>query len=350
MTTLSEPRPRTVPNASLVPSRTGSIRLDVRWPLARGGALSDAVVGYRRCGAGLAPRPVVAVLGGISAGRHVTACTDEPTPGWWEPMVGAGRAIDTNAFDVVSIDFLGGSGASTGPARDAAFPAVDTHDQARALMAVLDALGVGALHAVVGASYGGMVALALAERHPERVARAVVISAAHATHPMATALRSVQRGIVRLGLETGRASDAVHLARALAMTTYRTVEEFAERFGVEPRWTDDGLRFPVDDYLDHHGARFAGAFSPRSFLCLSESVDLHVIDPAAVTVPTTLIGVDGDVLVPAWQMAALRDALGAPASLHVVTSRYGHDAFLKEVDTVGSIIADALASRDSVPR
>lgn len=339
MTTAAHVQP--MPNADLVPSCDGTVGL--RLPLEYGGELPDAVVGYRRIGAGLSPRPVVAVLGGISAGRHVTACIDDASPGWWESMVGAARPIDTSAFDVVAIDWVGGAGLSTGPRDDVPFPAVGTHDQARALLAVLDRLGIRRLHAVVGASYGAMVALAFAERYGDRVDRAIVISGAHATHPMATALRSVQRGIVRLGLATGHRHDAVSLARSLAMTTYRTAQEFAERFDVAPRWTEDGPRFPVEDYLAHHGERFADRFSPRSFLCLSESVDLHHVDPSAIATPATLVAVEGDPLVPAWQMAALRDALGGPATLDVVTSRYGHDAFLKEVETIGGRIAAALA-------
>jgi len=293
------------------------------------------------------------VLGGISAGRHATATADDPTPGWWEPVVGPGRAVDTTTYRVLSLDYVGGSGRSTGPRRpavwrrdgglaDAPFPAIDTRDQARALVAVLDHLGIARLHAIVGSSYGGMVALALGATHADRFERAVVVSAAHEAHPMATALRSVQREVVRLGLETGRSRDAIRLARGLAMTTYRTAEEFADRFAGAPDWTPGGPRFPVQAYLDAHGERFADAFSPASFLCLSESIDLHRIDPTRLTRPTTLVAVESDVLVPTWQMRALRDAVGAPVAFHEIVSRYGHDAFLKEVDAVSAIVSGAL--------
>jgi homoserine O-acetyltransferase len=126
------------------------------------------------------------------------------------------------------------------------------------------------------------------------------------------------------------------------MTTYRTAEEFAARFDPAPEWTPSGPRFPVEDYLDAVAERFAAAIAPERFLALSESIDLHRVDPAAVRTPATLVGVDSDSLVPLWQLRELRNRLGGPARLHEFGSRYGHDAFLKEVDAVSRIVAEAL--------
>ncbi|HEX5580816.1 MAG TPA: alpha/beta hydrolase, partial [Gemmatimonadaceae bacterium] len=141
---------------------------------------------------------------------------------------------------------------------------------------------------------------------------------------------------------TGRTADALRIARGLAMTTYRTAAELAERFDAPPAWTERGPRFPVQEYLDHHGARFVDAFDPRCFLALSESIDLHRVEPAHVTVPTTLVAVEEDQLVPTWQMRALAEALGERATMHVMSSRYGHDAFLKETSTMSAIVSEAL--------
>src|SRR5678815_1964346 len=122
--------------------------------------------------------PLVAVLGGISATRHVVANEHDRSPGWWDAIVGPGRAINTNAFRVLGVDFLDGGRRDDGqPART-----VTTADQADAVVRVLDQLGTERLHAFVGASYGGMVALAFAERHPDRVDRVVAISAPHEPH------------------------------------------------------------------------------------------------------------------------------------------------------------------------
>ena len=304
-------------------------------PLEFGGRLDRCAIGFRQYGD--PALPLVIVLGGISAGRNIVGGGEGAGRGWWEGFVGDGLAVDTSRHSVLGIDWLGGSGASTGP-----LPSVGTRDQARAIIAVLDHLGVERAHAVVGASYGGMVALALGVHYPDRVERSVVISAAHRPHPMATALRSLQRGVVRLGIETGRVNDALGLARGIAMTTYRTTEEFRGRFDADARWSPEGARFPVEEYLEQHGRRFARTFSPESFLCLSESIDLHWVDPSAVRTPTTLVAVSSDTLVPTWQMAELHAGLRVEAGWHVVESVYGHDAFLKEVGAMSAIIGAAL--------
>ncbi|MGB7211586.1 MAG: hypothetical protein WBC97_03070, partial [Gemmatimonadales bacterium] len=174
------------------------------------------------------------------------------------------------------------------------------------------------------------------------LARHICISAAHQSHPMATALRALQRAAVQLGISTGQDARGLAHARGIAMTTYRTIEEFAERFSNAPVAGADGPRFPVEEYLAEHGRRFIARFTPARFLSLSLSLDLHQVDPAAITTPTTLIAVAEDTLVPLWQMEALRAQLGGAATLDVVQSTYGHDAFLKEVGSIGSVITRAL--------
>src|SRR5256885_2214466 len=123
--------------------------------------------------------PVVVVLGGISATRHVTSTESDAAPGWWDALVGPGRAVDTTRVRVLGVDYIDGGRGSDGRPRRT----VTTHDQADAIAAVLDAVGVERVHAFIGASYGGMVALAFAERLPHRVERLVVISAPHEPHP-----------------------------------------------------------------------------------------------------------------------------------------------------------------------
>jgi len=279
---------------------------------------------------GPAGAPVLVVLGGISATRHVAAHAADPTPGWWDVQVGPGRALDTARYRVLGLDWL-------------TSPGVSTADQAALLATTLDELGVEAVEAVVGSSYGGMVALAFGALHPWRAHRLVVLSAAHESHPMATALRAIQRRIVRLAAGTGREVDGVALARALAMTTYRTVDEFAARFDGAPRTVDGALRFEVEDYLDRAGARFAERFDAGRFLALSESLDRHRLAPEEVQGTVHLLAVRGDTLVPPWQMRALQHRLGGAAHLTEINSRFGHDAFLKEEQAVETFLATALA-------
>lgn len=289
--------------------------------------------------AGRASAPVVVALGGISANRHVCAGPDDPVPGWWEQLAGPGRALDSNRFRLASFDFLdAGRGTDGRPDR-----IVTTHDQADALAAVLDALDVERAHAVVGASYGGMVALAFAERYPERLDRLVVIGAAHRPHPMTTALRVVQRRIVELGLDTGRTHEALALARSLAMTTFRSAREFAARFDAAPETiARTSAVFPVEGYLWHHGERFAQRWRPERFLALSLSADLHQIDPQSIRAATTLVAAEADAIVPREQTDELARLLGGACCVVDLPSANGHDAFLTEPETLGPILVNAL--------
>jgi homoserine O-acetyltransferase len=332
-----------LPESTAVPStyewRDAVHALPGGFDLHFGGRVERVEVAYRLAGAQGAP--VVAVLGGISAGRNVYSL-DAAAPGWWEEAIGPGRALDTDRFRVLGIDFLGGSHRTTGPGEGEVFPSVSAFDQARLLVALMDHLGLERLQASLGASYGGMVTLALAQAHPGRVRHAVVLSAAHRTHPMSTAWRSVQRAIVRYALGHGEGPRGLVLARALAMATYRSAREFEERFPGPAEATADGFRFPVESYLMARGERYAAVYKPEAFVCLSESIDLHRVEPEAIRVPATLLGVQEDQLVPLADMRELRDRHGANCSLVEISSIFGHDAFLKETDVLRDLLARAL--------
>jgi homoserine O-acetyltransferase len=317
----------------------GVLALDTPVDLHFGGHLANVEVAYRLAGA--CDAPVVAVLGGISAGRGVYSLRPE-SPGWWEEAIGPGRALDTDRFRVLGMDFLGGSHRTTGPAVGGTFPSVSAFDQARLLVALMDHLGIRRLQASLGASYGGMVTLALAQADPARLRHAVVLSAAHRTHPMSTAWRSVQRAMVRYALRHGEGVQGLTLARALAMATYRSAREFEDRFSGEPERTSEGFRFPVETYLFARGESYAARYRPEAFVCLSESIDLHRVEPGEIRVPTTLLAVQEDQLVPLADMRELRDRHGGTCSLVEVSSIYGHDAFLKETEVLRDLLARAL--------
>jgi len=210
------------------------------------------------------------------------------------------------------------------------------------LLATMKQLGVAHLHAIVGASYGGMVALAFAERFPEKVGRLVVISAADRPHPMASAWRSVQRATVKALTARGAPGEGLKLARALAMATYRTPEEFKQRFDGESIRTEHGFKQPVEDYLYARGEAYASTYVPESFVCLSESIDLHRVDPTCIRVPTTLVAVREDQLVPLSDMQSLHENLAGPSEWIEINSLYGHDAFLKEAAALKDVFAKSL--------
>ncbi|TAL93300.1 MAG: homoserine O-succinyltransferase [Rhodanobacter sp.] len=284
---------------------------------------------------GSADTPTVIVQGGISADREVTALDQDATPGWWQALVGAGAAIDLARWRVLAIDWL--------DAGQLGVDAVSSEDQADALAALLQALGVTQAHAFIGSSYGAMVALAFGARHPRRVGRLVLLAGAHRPHPLSTAQRSVQRGIVRLGQASGQVGEALALARQLAITTYRGSAEFGRRFAGTPELRGERFHFPVEDYLEHQGRRFVERFDAERFLVLSESIDLHDVAPEEVPVPATLIGFPSDRLVPLADLCELQRRLRGPATLEVVESPYGHDAFLKETEQLAPLLREALA-------
>jgi homoserine O-acetyltransferase/O-succinyltransferase len=344
--------------------REGMLDVPGEVSLYHGGRLSNVRVAWRLVGP--ANAPVVCALGGISSNRRVFDL-DEPRKGWWSEVVGPGRPLDAERFRVLSFDYLGGSAETTGPTgtiaapvatrpaathlaqaaavTDAtppvAFPNISTYDQAELLVRLLNNLGIKSLRAIVGGSYGGMVALAFGERYPERVSRLIVIGAADRTHPMATAWRSVQRRILQFAVECGRPKDGLQLARALAMSTYRSAEEFEARFDGAPTPGAARFSFPVEQYLFARGSDFAEKHKPEAIVCLSESIDLHRVEAARIFVPTTIVAIREDQLVPLTDLRGLAARLPA-ARLHEISSIYGHDAFLKESDQLRGIFSVAL--------
>jgi homoserine O-acetyltransferase len=279
--------------------------------------------------------PVVVVQGGISADRHAGATQADATPGWWQAQVGAGRALDPDNLQVLSIDWLGSDGTLDAP--------IDTADQADAIAAALDHMHIERIAAFVGCSYGALVGLQFAARHPTRLQKLVAISGAHRPHPYASALRALQRKVVALGQLQCADELGLSIARQLAMLTYRTPEEFEQRFVADTVIDGAHARCAAEDYLEVCGARYAERWSPTAFLRLSESIDLHRVDPVLITVPTTLVAVHGDRLVPPEDAYALAERTIASTRVHVLRSLYGHDAFLKDVVPVAAILREALA-------
>ncbi|QAU24999.1 homoserine O-succinyltransferase [Dyella sp. M7H15-1] len=282
--------------------------------------------------------PTVIVQGGISADRHVVD-TDQGAPGWWSELVGHGQAIDLAHCRVLSIDWLTPADFEESPR------AVSSEDQADALAALVDALGIVSVAAFVGSSYGAMVALAFAARHASKVDKLVLLAGAHRAHPISTAQRAIQRQILRLGQTTGQVEQALSLARQLAMTTYRGSEEFARRFAGTPDYREGRFHFPVEDYLEHAGRRFVQRFDVERFLALSESIDLHDVAPEDVNVPATLIGFPSDRLVPLADLCELQRRLRGSATLEVIDSPYGHDAFLKETHQLAPLLRQVISCR-----
>jgi homoserine O-acetyltransferase len=300
-----------------MPTTSEAVR-DVEVPLpphlARYGGTTAARL-YGRSG------PVVVALGGISADRRVCE--------WWRGLAGTDCALDPARLRIVGLDFAADPTGALAPS---------TGDQAEVLAAALDALGIEAADLLVGASYGGMVGLALAGLFPERVRRLAILCAPASPHPASTAMRELQRRTVAMGLALGSGAEALSIARGLAMLTYRTAEEFEIRF--EGGIGEAGVlaTSAPGAYLRARGDAYQAMLSPERFLSLSASIDRHRVDPAAIPHPTLVIGARSDRLVPPPQLEALAAAL-PDSQLYLLDSLYGHDAFLKETTAIGPLLA-----------
>ena len=257
--------------------------------------------------------PVILVLGGISA---------KPDLSWWPELTGVDSPLDPSRFRILSTNWL-------------IAPNVTTQDQARWILDILDELEIPCLHAAIGCSYGGMVALALAELAPERVGQLIAIGAAHRPHPLATAWRWIQRQITALG-DPGQ---GLALARALAMTSYRSDRELDARFADQPE--------ALESWLNHHGQQFTERFTEDEFIALSSAIDRHKVSPEAIETLTTVIGFDSDLLAPPWLLEEMVSKL--PTAQHIeLSTLYGHDGFLKETDAIAPILSELLSSKVEV--
>lgn len=303
--------------------------------LARGQTLQGDVAQARLYGANvqtIGAAPLLVVLGGISATRFV-ADGGQNNRGWWSALVHSGGPIDLDKFQVLGLEFA--PSGSCGECPDT----ITTGDQAQRLKSVLDSLKVDKVSAIIGSSYGGMTALKFAQMFPEGLEQLCVIGAAHRPYPIGVAWRGIQRRIVRLGLEAGNPKGGLKLARELAMTTYRTPVEFADRFDLNETAKQPSV-FDICDYLEARGDAFAQSMDAKRFLALSESIDLHRVEPEYISTPTLLMTAISDQIAPLPDMQELRDRLGGPSELYTFTSLFGHDAFLKEYDAMGPKLAE----------
>ncbi len=278
--------------------------------------------------------PVLIVAGGISANRHVSLSTEYPERGWWEAQVGPGRAIDTHRFCVLAINWLGSDGALDF--------AIDSADQADAIVATLDHLNIPTVAAFIGCSYGAMVGLQFAARHGNRLGKLIAISGADSAHPYSSAWRALQRNIVRLNRDDENAEAALSLARQLAILSYRTPEEFATRFDAPVQLRNGIARCGAENYLEVCGDKYAANTPTTAFLRLSESIDLHRVNAEDIKTETTLIAIEEDRLVPVETLAALQTKIGAQCRLKRIYSVFGHDAFLVESEQFSQLLSEAL--------
>lgn len=318
-----------VPTAATAVSRSaGRLTLgdqeqvvSLHWDDGRANRLKNTVAARL---VGAKGKPVIAIMGGISAGRFVTSGREGQ--GWWNDLVGADKAIDTNHFQILSFDFIGPSNESA-----TSWPNISTSDQAFALSQVQKAFSINRLHTIVGASYGGMVGLKYAEHYPHQLGQLYVLCAAHKPNKLAQGWRTVQRHILQFGLEQNAPERAIAIARELAMVTYRSADEFEARFGDE---TDQSL----EGYLKARGNAYSTGTSAARYGALSQSIDDHRVSPERINTPTRLAVFSSDQIATVCDMTQLQERM-PNSTLNIINSHYGHDGFLKEIEQVTDFLS-----------
>ncbi|MFF4173812.1 homoserine O-acetyltransferase [Streptomyces sp. NPDC001744] len=342
--------------------------------LEAGGELPGVRLAFETWGT-LAPdrANAVLVLHALTGDSHAAgpAGPGHPTPGWWDGLIGPGRALDTDRLFVVAPNVLGGCQGSTGPSSRRAdgrrwggdFPFLTPRDQVAAEAGLADALGVERWALVIGGSMGGMRALEWAVTRPERTGALLLLATTAAASAEQIAWTSVQLHAIRADPhwrgghyhDTGRGPHAgLSLARRLAQVTYRSEPELAARFGRAVQDAEDpwrGGRYRVESYLDHHAAKLAHRFDAGSYVVLAEAMNGHDVGRGRggtraalrrVTAPTLVGGIDSDRLYPPSQQAELAAGIPGADRPRVLGSPYGHDGFLIEVEQVGGLVAELL--------
>lgn len=313
---------------------------------------------------------VILVCPAFSAHSHANSHPDDPTPGWWEGMIGPGCAFDTDRFFVVCPSLLGGACGTTGPRSvdphtgrpyGSAFPLISVRDIVAVHLRLLDHLGIECLFAACGGSLGAMEAMELAIRHPARVARVVAISGTDYTRPYTAAIRHLGRRAIQLGRagdsRPRRAAEGLRLAREIGTLFYRSRREINQRFSnqhIRPP-SLDGVTFEVQGYLEHQGDKAVKTFDVDSYLTLSMAMDLHDVWKGhrsrrealeSVRAEFLVAGAEEDCLIPIDEQRDFHHRLvaaGIRSSWRSLRSAIGHDAFLVEADIVGRWVSDFLA-------
>ena len=301
--------------------------------------------------------------------------------GWWDGMIGPGKAFDTDHFFVVSTNLLGGCRGTTGPSSiDPAtgepygpdFPVITVADMVRTERALLTELGIERLAAVAGGSLGGMQAFEWAILFPDQVDAVVSIASTHALHPQGVAWNAIAReSIIRDSAwqggryyGTGRTPDAgMGVARMVGHVTYLSAPALADKFGRRLQFADDirytvsEPEFQVENYLRHQADTFVKRFDANTYLYTSRALTYFDLARqygsgslkralARVSARTLLIAFSSDWLYPPAASREIEEALRAldkPVDFHVIDAPYGHDCFLLEEARQTPIIRSFLA-------
>ena len=329
--------------------------------LEDGETLEDVTIAYQSWGS-LNERGDNAIL----VNHALTGWSD--IPGWWPSMVGPGLPFDSDKYFVVCPNVIGGCQGSTGPssiAPDGArygsrFPSLTIRDMVAAEVVFSDALGIKKYQLAVGPSLGGMRSLEWAVQLPHRVGAICTIGSSAVATGDQIGTCSIQIRAIKTDpyfnggdyYDKGQGpTEGMGIARRIAHLTYRTEAEMDVRFGRELQGDETG-RYAVESYLDHQANKLAHRFDANTYISLTEAMNSHDIGRgrggvaaalSGITIPVVAVAIDTDRLFPVRLQAEIAELAPLAAPLVTISSPFGHDGFLVEVESVGNVIRSALA-------
>ncbi|MXO60000.1 homoserine O-acetyltransferase [Altererythrobacter salegens] len=361
--------------ASAVALDAKSIVLDAPLPLDSGQELPGVRLAYESYGELNADKSNAILVFHALTGDQYVASSHPITgkPGWWDRMVGPGKPIDTARYHVICANVVGGCMGSTGPASagpDGApyamrFPVITIRDMVRAQVALLDALGIGRLHAVVGGSMGGMQALSFAANFPGRADRVLAIATTARHSAQNIAFHEVGRQAVMADPEwqggdyygKGKGPEkGLSVARMAAHITYLSEEGLTEKFGRrlqdrEAKSFGFDADFQVESYLRYQGIAFTDRFDANAYLYITRAMDYldlaeehggRLADAFARSdARFCLVSFDTDWLYPTAEsrhVVHALNAVAAPVSFVELSAPYGHDSFLLNVPALDRVV------------
>ena len=361
--------------ATVLASTSSSLLLPQPLRLDSGQVLDRVTVAYETYGELKADKSnAVLIFHALTMDQHVAS--PHPItgkPGWWANSVGPGKVIDTDRFHVICANVIGGCMGSTGPASQAAdgqsygmrFPVITIRDMVRAQVALLDAFGIDRLHAVVGGSMGGMLALSFAANFPERAERVLAIATTARHSAQNIAFHEVGRQAIMADPNwqgggyygTGKTPDkGLAVARMAAHITYLSEAGLTEKFGRrlqnrEAKSFGFDADFQVESYLRHQGISFTDRFDANSYLYITRAMDYFDLAEehggrladafAGCTARFCLVSFDTDWLYPTAESRIIVHALNAaaaPVSFVELSAPYGHDSFLLDVPALDRVV------------
>ncbi len=373
---------------TFVPHSSNFVHLPQKLHMRRGGILNRGQLAFEYWGKfNLARDNTILIFTGLSPDAHAASSTSNPSTGWWEDMIGAKKAIDTEYWYVICVNSLGSCKGSTGPGSvnpitediyRLTFPELSIEDIADATAAALRKIGINQLACVIGCSMGGMSALSFLSRHQGISRNHINISSATHALPFAIAIRTLQREVICSdpGWNKGFYNSHVYpingmsTARKIGMISYRSAKEWEGRFGrlpdpikKSPAQFQFGGDFAVESYLHKHAARFINSFDPNSFLYLSQAIDRFDLGEeyggcskralAEIALDNALVlGSRSDTLFPIHQQKQIADGLqqsGAAVRFIPLNCIQGHDSFLSDTKSFGEPIREFLQAL-KVPR